>query len=400
MARRAFAVLIALLAVAALAVTSIAPAQTPEPGDQRDRLASANAEAEAARKRFESLKRQASAARDTAQRARMQQAAIAARVQLAEAEIVAARARIALVNRDVARQQARLAEQQEPILKLVAALQSLARRPPALGLVQPGSVRDAAHVRAVMGGLMPVIRERSAAVRGEVDRARRLAANARLAARTLTEGRDRLETARLDLVRIEADNRLRSRDLDRGALVESDKALALGERARDIVSQMDTLGAAAQVRESLDRLPGPLPRPAEVAAEAASAATATQSAGLPPYRLPVQGRLVQGLGELDASGARSRGLTLETWPGAEIVAPTGGRVLYAGRFRAYGQIAIIDHGNGWTSLIANLGQVGVRVGQEVRQGSPIGRAPQGENPRVTVELRRKGRPVDLIPLLG
>lgn len=395
-----------LFAILALLAAGTVGAATVRPGGdaaaQRDRLVAANAEAGRARARFEALRREAAAARDAARRAGLQQAAIAARVQLAEAEIGAARARIAIVNRELARQQTRLAEQQEPILRLLAALQSLARRPPALGLVQPGSIRDAAHVRAVMGGLMPVIERRSAAVRAEVARARRLAANARLAVRTLREGRDRLETARLDLVRIEADNRLRSRDLDRGALVESDRALALGERARDLVALMDTMGAAAQVRESLDRLPGPLPRPAQIAGGAlpADEPAPAAPAGPPPYRLPVQGQLVQGLGELDGSGARSRGLTIETWPGAQVVAPTRGRVIYAGPFRAWGRIAIIDHGGGWTSLVANLGDVGVRVGQRVEQGSPIGRAPQGESPRITVELRRKGRPVDLVPLLG
>ena len=58
------------------------------------------------------------------------------------------------------------------------------------------------------------------------------------------------------------------------------------------------------------------------------------------------------------TGVRARGLTLATAPGAEIVAPTAGRVIYAGRFRRYGNIVIVDHGSGWTSLIAGLDAVG------------------------------------------
>ena len=161
---------------------------------------------------------------------------------------------------------------------------------------------------------------------------------------------------------------------------------------------MDTLGEAAETRAALEALPGPLPRPDEGDAEVAAAPPPARG-GPPPYRLPVAGSVVTGLGEISDTGVRSRGLTLATWPGAQIVAPTGGRVIYAGRFRRYGNIVILDHGKGWTSLVAGLDRVMVRVGDDVIQGAPIGRAPQVDAPRITVELRRQGRPVDLAQLL-
>ena len=117
------------------------------------------------------------------------------------------------------------------------------------------------------------------------------------------------------------------------------------------------------------------------------------------YRLPVAGRLVTGLGEVSDTGVRARGLTLATGPEAQVVAPTAGRVVYAGRFRRYGNIVILDHGGGWTSLVAGLDAVMVQVGETLIQGAPIGRAPRGDAPRITVELRRQGRPVDLAQLL-
>jgi len=79
--------------------------------------------------------------------------------------------------------------------------------------------------------------------------------------------------------------------------------------------------------------------------------------------------------------------------------PAAGRVVYAGRFRGYGNIVILDHGDGWTSLVAGLDRVLVRVGDAPVQGTPLGRAPQGEAPRVTIELRRKGQTVDVAQLL-
>ena len=122
--------------------------------------------------------------------------------------------------------------------------------------------------------------------------------------------------------------------------------------------------------------------------------------GAPPYRLPVVGTIVTGLGELSSAGVRSRGLTLACAAEATIVAPAAGRIAYSGPFRGYGRIVIIDHGGGWTTLLSNLAHTSVAVGQTVTQGGPIGRARSDGDPRITVELRRKGRAVDMTPLIG
>lgn len=378
-------------------------AQAPSLSDQRARLTTANKAARDADARAAALERAAAGEQDEARRARTREAAVAASIQAAEAQIVAARARIDIVDRLLAGQRVRLAERQGPIARLIAALQSLARRPALLGLIQPGSTADIVHVRAALGAVAPVVRARAASVRDEIARTRRLRDGAELAEKSLRDGRARLEDERLALVRMEAEHRLRSADYRRTAMFESDRALALGEQARDLVDLMDSLGEAAQTRAALEALPGPLPRPGAADATAPAAAPA-RAVGPPPYRLPVAGQLVTGLGEVSSEGVRSRGLTLATWPGAQVVAPTGGRVLYAGRFRRYGNIVILDHGAGWTSLVAGLDRVLVRVGDVLVQGSPIGRAPQsggagGDGPRITVELRRQGRPVDLAQLL-
>lgn len=394
------ALIVALLFGTAVAGSGVLRAQTPSLTDQRSRLATANQAAQAADARAAALRRAARSERDEARRARTQEAAVAANIQAAEAQIAAARARIAIVDRLLDAQRVRLAEQRGPIARLIAALQSLARRPALLGLVQPGSTSDIVHVRAALSAVAPVVRARTRAVRTEIARSRRLREGAQVAERSLRDGRARLERERLALVRLEAEHSLRSADYRRDAMFESDRALALGEQARDLVDLMDAMGAAAETRAALEALPGPLPRPDE---PGETAVAPPARAAPPPYRLPVAGQLVTGLGEVSAAGVRSRGLTLATWPGAQVVAPTGGRVVYAGRFRRYGNIVILDHGEGWTSLVAGLDRVAVRVGDSLVQGSPLGRAPQngsgGDAPRIMVELRRQGRPVDLAQLL-
>ena len=389
---------IAILALAAGGFFA-ASAQTPA-AEQQQRLVAAKAESDAAARRSAALERAAANEKDQALQARAQEAAVAARIQQAEADIAAGQARIAIINRLLTAQRARLAVHQGPVARLMAALQSLARRPVMISVVQPGSVDDLVHVRAVLSNTLPVIRARTADVRADLARTRQLQASATLATKALADSRTQLEAQRLALTRLEAEHRMRSRELGRDALFESDRAIALGERARDIVDLMDQLGNQATTREELESLPGPLPRPPRPGEVASPVDTISWSHSAPPYRLPVVGRVVTGLGELSDTGVRSRGLTIISAKEAQVIAPATGRIAYAGPFRGYGTIVIIDHGGGWTSLISGLGTVSVRVGERVGQGAPIGQAGSGDDPHITIELRRRDRPVDMTPLLG
>lgn len=388
-----------LLALSAVVLAGVAVAQDRSVEGERARLVLARNAAEQARARAARLEREAIRASDAAAEAQAKEAAVAARIQGFEAEIGVAEARVAILSTLQRRQARRLAEQQGPIVRLMAALQSLARRPAATALVQPGSISDLVHVRATLATVLPVVKTRTEEVRGELERSRKLREGASLAARALQQSRAALARERAALVSLEAQHRLRARDLNRGAMFEQDRAIALGEEARDLVDLMDTLDRQADIRARLAALPGPVPRPANPESAAAASDEAPAVETRPVYRLPLAGPVVAGLGEVAPSGARSRGLTLTPRPQALAVAPAGGKIAFAGPFRRYGSIVVIDHGNGWTSLVTGLGPLGVKVGDEVAQGSPLGRA-AGERPRVTVELRRRGRPVDITPLIG
>jgi septal ring factor EnvC (AmiA/AmiB activator) len=384
-----------ILAATVLAFSAAPLLHAQSAQDQRAKLDTAKADAARAERRAADLERAAARERDQAAQARQQEAAAASRIEAAQAGIRENQARVGLIDAQLKVQRARLAARQGAIINLVAALQSMARRPAVLALAQPGSISDVVHVRAVLGATLPVVQARTADVRAELDRSRQLRAQGVAAVRALRDGRTRLEGERLALVKLEGEHRLRSRDLGRTALFESDRALALGERERDIVDRLETMAGAADTAEALASLSGPLPRPAT----AGATPTATTS-GLPPYRLPVAGTIVAGLGEVSENGVRSRGLTLATTAGAAVVAPAPGKVLFAAPFRDYGRVVIIDHGQGWTSLISGLDRVAVTPGETVAQGAALGTAAAGEQPHVTVELRRRNEPVDLTALLN
>lgn len=353
-------------------------------------LQQARTEARQATERVRQLEAASQRATSDADRARMISETMAARIEAAEADLTASERRIAIIAALQAAQRARLAEQQGPVIRLTAALQTMTRRPAALALVQPGSVRDAVHVRSLLAATMPEIRRRTAVVRAEVARSNQLRSQSEQARAALAASRATLGERRTALSAFEAEQRSRSRQLAGLALSESDRALVLGEEAQALAGRVTTRQGEETLAAALARLPGPAPRPGD--ATPAPADTI-------PYSLAVEGRLVTGVGEISEGGVHSRGLTIETAAEAPIIAPAAGRIVYAARFRRYANVVIIDHGNGWTSVITNIEGLEVAQGATVRRGQRLGRTGSG-NPRVTLELRRNGRPVPFAQFVG
>jgi murein hydrolase activator len=382
---------IVALVVIALLLAGAGAAQGTR-GNDMEALALAKQEADAAARRYQALDRAARRATNAADRARAASAALAARIEGAEADLTAAERRIALIGALQAAQRARLAERQGPIVRLTAALQMMTRRPAALALVQPGSVRDAVHVRSLLAAALPEIRRRTTALRLEAERSGALRRRSEIARRELIGSRVTLRQRRVALAGWEAAQRNRSQQLTGLALTQSDRALVYGEEAQVLERDIGTRDYEAALGASLARLPGPVPRPGPPAAAGAEPEAL-------PYSLPVEGRLVTGVGEISDGGVHARGLTFETRGEAPVIAPAGGRVVYAAPFRRYGNVVIIDHGRGWLSVLTGLGSLEVRAGQIVARGNPIGHAGTRAS-QVTVELRRNGRPVPVAQMIA
>jgi murein hydrolase activator len=357
---------------------------------EQSALRAAKSRASAAEARSENLRQEASNAERAADRVVAQRAVLGAEIDAALAQIDAAKARIVIINRRQQRQRARLGLASEPMLRLNAALQQITGRPTALMIAQPGQRTDYIHLRAVMATVEPAIRVRTAALRQQITIQRDLRAQEYVALKSLNDATARLSERRSSLARIENDSRDRASSLSANAAIEFEQAIAQGERARDIVENIDTLRLSGEKASALASLDGPVLR-----GSPSKAATGPRDV----YALPEFIRLVSGFSELSETGYRERGVTLLMDSGADVTAPAAGKVIFAGVYRSYGKIVIIEHGSGWTSLITNMEDLSIDKGERVRQGSVIGNA-SAQKPEVGIELRRNGRPIDLAALLG
>lgn len=395
---RGFTVLtVALVAAAGLAVAvSAQQGQVfTDAGEAREALLQARREGAEARARAEALEREAQAAGEAADRTARDAAAAAARIQEAQAQIAERQADIHLIDQQREALRAQLAQRQLPVVRLTAALQRLSRRPLVVSLLRPGSLRDTVHLRAMLDTMLPEVRRRTAALRSEIDRGKALKTRAEAAVAALKDEQAELGRRRQALAALETRQRLALRSASGTADREAERALALAEQARDLDALTADLGKAGAMRAQLAALPGPVLRPAnpQAARVVEQAPSPSPSAGAPSFVIPVQGRLVAGFGAGAPGQPVSRGIALAPRSGAQAIAPGAGRVAFAGPYRGYGSIVIIDHGDGWTSLVTGLAQPDVRVGQTLVAGSPIGVAAP-DRPVVSLEIRRDGKPVN------
>ena len=391
-------ILFASLALAAAAFGQRSDAGSNDIDGSRAALAAALAERRAAESRGERLEAQAEAAQNAATRAANTAAALAARIQQSEAGIAAATTRIAMIDKERAGLREELGREQQPVVRLTAALQQFSRRPVALSMLQPGSIKDVVYLRAILHDTVPQVRARTSGLRAQIARSRELRREALAAAQVLREEEQELGERRAQMTAIETRQRLAAQRADGAARREGDRALVLGEEALDLDALIGELDRAAALRASLARLPGPRLRPARPGDASASAnaaaplAQSTDRRAPAPYILPVAGRVVSGFGVPAAAGV-TQGLTLAPMVEAQVVAPAAGRVAFAGPYRGYGQIVIIAHAGGWTSLITGLARIDVAVGDELLGGAPLGRA-AAQRPSISLELRRNGTTVN------
>lgn len=401
-----------LLGLSALAFAGAAAAQLggqraqgfDSAEESRAALAAAMREQNAAEARSERLEAEAQEAQSAADRAAREAAALAARIQQAEAGIAAARARLTLIDSERTQLREELGREQRPLVRLTAALQQFSRRPVGVSLLRPGEVQDVVYLRAMLHSAVPQVQQGTAGLRNRIARAQDLRNEAVASAQTLADEEAALGDRRKALAGIETRQRLAARQASRAASREADRVLVLAEQTRDLDGLVAELDRAAALRARLIALPGPQMRPAAPqAARVSPGSSATpESAGAhpapSPYILPVTGRMLAGFGAPQGEGL-SRGLTLGPLAGAQVVAPAEGRIVFAGPYRGYGQIVIVEHEGGWTSLVTGLARSDVQVGEEVLGGAPLGVA--GPNrPSITLELRRDGEAVNPLPYTG
>lgn len=343
------------------------------------------------------LRSQANLATNQANRFALEKQAINADIDAARANLESARSRITIITARQNAQQLALAQQTAPIMRLMGALENLTRKPTSLMILQPQSLDDYVHVRAIMASVQPKITKQTESLREQIDLQKNLRQQQNIALESLRKAQKELSSQQESLTRLEAINRNNAGTINADAAAEFEKAIAAGERARDIVENIDNIQENEEVLAALSVISGPKLNIDDYAPNINNSAGSNNKK--PAYTLPSKAQIISGFGELSENGYREKGITISLPSAEPIRAPASGTIKHAGIYRNFGHIVIIEHGGGWATLITNMQSLNVFEDQNVRQGSIIGTV-KASGDEILIELRRNGRPMDILALVS
>jgi murein hydrolase activator len=347
-----------------------------------------------------------------ADRARLSAALIetTAKVQDAERGAAAAGDKLASLNAAADELSRSLERRRAVIADVLAALQRMGSNPPPAILVKPNDMSEAVRAATVMGAVIPELKSETEAVRHDLDA---LAATRDSIARERDELTRRGQALAVDKMRLAAlvDARQQSLASAQDALGsqrqrESDLARQ-ATSLKDLIAKLDAAAAAAHTTEAAAA--------AEIEARARAARGADPGRLKPEIAfgdakgqvpLPAAGAILKSFGSPDGLGGTERGVSLATPAGATVSAPVDGAVLFAGPYRSYGQLLIMDAGGGYYVLLAGMDRINVESGEFVLAGEPIGVmgdrsvrmaatvAVGAARPVLYIELRKDGTAID------
>lgn len=426
----------ALLTATLLVISTAATAQTESPGQTLKRVEQ-DLQTDKALQR--QLDRQSQTLQKELDELRDRLVGLADQERAQEDELAHLEESLTALETQERNQADKLEGERQQIAALLAALQRVARIPPEAALARPDGPVDTLRSALLLRDTVPALRARADALAQALTRL----AETR---ETLQAQRSRTYAARLTLI---------DRQKEIGQLVARREELSRQtEEERQQVAQRTArlTGQAADLRQLMDRIEAERRAAAAMAAKreaerleaerreaerrlaeqraaeqkaaeqklaeqkaaeqraaeqklaeqraneqrAKAEAETARTAPSPPAgeRLPVGGRVTVRYGEADRYGATSRGVTIQARAGSTVVSPQAGTIVFAGPFRGYGQILIVEHSHGYHSLIAGFGRIDTAVGRRVATGEPIGLMPADGSPDLYFELRRHGQPIN------
>ncbi|KQU92391.1 hypothetical protein ASD99_11310 [Mesorhizobium sp. Root695] len=315
---------------------------------------------------------------------------------------------------------ASLVARRDVLAEVLGALQRMGLNPPPAILVKPEDALSSVRSAILLGAVVPELRQQTDTLLADLKEQSRVTASieAERARLTAAVGDQAAEKKRLGML-LEAKQKLEA-DTQTQMAAEKQRSEALAAKAGSLKELIASLEAQAdKSRKAADAAKAaadgdktsapaelaslPVPEGNQLAAAAPFSALQGQIA------LPVTGRIKRRFGADDGNGAVMLGDMVATQSGAIVTAPADGNVLYAGPFRSYGQLLILNAGDGYHVVLAGMSRISVATGQSVLAGEPIGAMGEARvastsaskngnaTPELYVEFRKDGKPVDPAP---
>jgi septal ring factor EnvC (AmiA/AmiB activator) len=339
---------------------------------------------------------------------------IAAQVRGVETRIGDAETRLRPLDSREQQIRASLESRRSEIVEVLAALQRAGRRTPPALLVRPEDALQSLRTAMLLGSVVPELRGRAEKLAGDLGELVALRKTIATERDALGLDRDRLKDDQVRLAALVDERQRKQSAFEKDMEAEGARAIVLSKQVDSLQGLIAKLeqdlksAAKAAATANLQGSPaspngkpnlGALKDPARL-----SPAIAFASAkGL--FALPVNGTRIRDFGGSDGAGGVEKGISLASRAGAQVTTPCDGWVVYAGPFRSYGQLLILNAGGGYHVLIAGMERISVNIGQFVLTGEPVATmgstsqvasilAATASQPVLYVEFRKDGTPID------
>jgi septal ring factor EnvC (AmiA/AmiB activator) len=266
------------------------------------------------------------------------------------------------------------------LANLILALERIRRLPPETLIARPDAPLETAQAATVMGSILPEINKRANQLKTDLQTLSEVEADLNNQKAEVEKTTATLKTNKDKMDKLVAD---RSKALETTKQKVAAKQQEIANLTKEATDFRDLIKKIEQKNRESDERTGNQPKRDK----------SDTGPALGTGRLPVSGIIKTRYGEADEIGATSQGIIFAAREESVVVAPLGGVVRYAGTFRNYGKIVLIEHKNKFHSLVAGLGKVDTFVGQRVEAGEPIGSLPSSSG-RLYYELRYQGDPVN------
>ncbi len=397
------------------AATQQATAPSPDAIKQREQeLEAARAQQKSAAELQEKLKADIAAIGQDRSKLNQQLIDIAARVRGVETRIGDAEARLRPLDAREQQIRSSLDSRRSEIVEVLAALQRAGRRAPPALLVRPEDALQSLRTAMLLGSVVPEMRAQAERLVGDLSELIGLRKTIATERDQLGVDRDKIKGDQVQLASLVEERQRKQSAAEKDLEVEGARALTLARQAdslQGLIAKMEQdLKSAAKAAQtaSLQGTPAALNGKPNLKAlkdpGRLSPAIAFASAkGL--FALPVNGVKIRDFAGSDGVGGVEKGISLATRAGAQVTTPCDGWVVYAGPFRSYGQLLILNAGGGYHVLIAGMERISVNIGQFVLTGEPVATmgttsqvasiiAANASQPVLYIEFRKDGTPID------
>lgn len=331
----------------------------------------------------------------------------AARISAQEKALIEAERRMSGLLEQEHRTAEQLADRQLDLGALLGAMQTLERqRPPAL-LVSPDDAVKAVQSAILLDEIVPELMDQAARLAEELSELRALREDIVAEQTVIAAAGTKLEYERQRIEQLLSLKIEQQSDLQK--LISEDR-----QRIEELAARATTLKALIQGLDVTASDPSgaaaPDQRDGNDQRRARRAALLRFSDAKGSLHLPVRGNILVRFGARTPDGNKALGVSLETRENAQVIAPFDGRIVFAGPFMEYEQLLLIEVGEGYHILLTGMSRIYGKLGDRLLAGEPVGTmgaalvesgAQASEAPpRLYLELRKNGDPIDPMPWLA